>query len=148
MDDKFEEYLKERYADQVEWYSNKSSKNKRYYQWFQWIAIIISASLPVLVLVMPTRLKLITVSLSVILAVTTTALKTFKFQEIWLNYRTTAETLKKEKFYYDARAIEYATAENAEQLFVEKVEALISRENTLWVSTHIKKEDKKKVDQK
>ena len=145
--EKFENYLKERYGDQVKWYSSKSSQHKRYYQRFQWTAIIISASLPVLVLAMPLRLEYVTVSLSVILAITTTALKTFKFQEIWLNYRTTAETLKKEKFYYDARAMEYATAENKEQLFVERVEALISRENTLWMATHTKKEDKKKVGQ-
>ena len=147
MDNTFEKYLKERYEDQVKWYNAKSSQHKRYYHWFQWAAIIISASLPVLVLAIPTKFALVTVILSIILAIITTALKTFKFQEIWLNYRTTAETLKKEKFYYDAGATEYTDAENKEQLFIERVEALISRENTLWIATHTRKEEKKKEEE-
>lgn len=147
MDNTFEKYLKERYEDQVKWYSNRSSQYKRYYQWFQWAAIIISASLPVLVLAIPANFALFTVILSIILAVITTALKTFKFQEIWINYRTTAETLKKEKFCYDAGAIEYTDAENKEQLFIERVEALISRENTLWIATHTRKKDKEKEEE-
>ena len=147
MDNTFEKYLKERYEDQVKWYSDKSSQHKLYYQCFQWAAIIISASVPVLVLAIPAKFTLVTVILSIILAIITTALKTFKFQEIWINYRTTAETLKKEKFYYDAGVIEYADAENKEQLFIERVEALISRENTLWIATHTRKEDKEKEEQ-
>ena len=51
----FENYLEERYECQVNWYSKRASWNKRYYQWFQWVAIIISASIPVLVASMPAR---------------------------------------------------------------------------------------------
>ena len=134
-EEEFENYLKERYKPEVNWYDNKASQNKRYYQWFQWAAIIISASVPALVVSIPAW-KWITVTLSIILAIATAALKTFKFQENWISYRTIAETLKKEKHYYDAGAIEYATAEDKKQLFVQRVEALISRENTLWMTIH------------
>ena len=142
IEDKFEEYLEKRYEEQIKWYNKKSSQNKRYYQWFQWIIIVISSALPVLVAAMPARFELITISLSIILAITTSALKIFKFQENWLNYRTVAETLEKEKHYYNIGAIEYAAAEDKKQLFVERVEALISRENSLWMAAHRKKEDK------
>lgn len=147
MNNNFDEYLKERYKDQVEWYSNKSSQNKLYYQIFQWTAIIFSASLPVLVVVIPANFTLITSGLSVILAITTTALKTFKFQENWINYRTIGETLKKEKHYFDAEVSEYADVEDKEHLFVERVEALISRENTLWIAIHTKREHKEETEQ-
>ena len=147
IEDQFEKYLGERYQGQIEWYSKKSSQNKRYYQWFQWIIIVISASLPGLIVLMPARFEFITVLLSVALAITTAALNIFKFQENWLNYRTVAETLKKEKHYYDVGAIEYATAENKKQLFVERIEALISRENSLWMVVHTKKEDKEETQQ-
>ena len=60
-----------------------------------------------------------------VLAITIAAVKTFRFQENWINYRTVAEALKKEKHYYNAGAIEYATDKNKKQLFVERVEALI-----------------------
>ncbi|MDE0012653.1 MAG: DUF4231 domain-containing protein [Candidatus Poribacteria bacterium] len=140
-EEKFEQYLKERYECQVQWYDERSSRNKWYSQGFQWAAIIISALVPVLVTLNPTQ-RWITITLSTVLAITTAALKTFKFEENWISYRTVAETLKKEKYYYDAGAIEYATAEDKKQLFVERVEALISSENTLWMAIQRKKEDK------
>ena len=143
-DEEFERYLKQRYECQVKWYDKRASHNKRYSQGFQWAAIIISASVPVLVTLMP-DFKWITIILSIVLAITTAALKTFKFEENWISYRTVAESLKKEKYYYDARAIEYATAEDKKRLFVERVEALISSENTLWMAIQTKKEDKKKA---
>ena len=72
---------------------------------------------------MPARFEFITVVFSVALAITTTALKAFKFQENWLNYRTVAETLRANKHCNNAGAIECATAKK--QLFVKRVEALI-----------------------
>ena len=147
MEGKFEEYLKERYQDQIEWYSKKSSENKRYYQWFQWIIIVISTSLPGLILIIPAKWEFITVLFSAVLAITTSALKIFKFQENWLNYRMIAEALEREQHYYNAGAIEYTTAKDKKQLFVERVEALISRENSLWMVLHKKKEDEEKTQQ-
>ena len=143
-EEKFEQYLKERYEYQVKWYDKRSSQNKRYSLGFQWTAIIISASIPVLVTLMPSW-KWITIILSIILAIATAALKTFKFEENWISYRTVAETLKKEKYYYDAEATEYTTVEDKKRLFVERVEALISSENTLWMAIQRKKEDKEKA---
>lgn len=142
----FERYLEERYQEQVTWYGKKSSLNKRYYQVCQWVAIVTSTSIPVLVVSISGDYKWITAGLSVILAVVTNALKTFKIQENWLNYRTIAETLKKEKHYYDASAAEYASVENREQHFVERVEAIISTENTHWMTLHQRKENKRKTE--
>ena len=140
----FEKYLKERYKCQVKWYDKKSSRNKRYSHGFQWAAIIISALVPVLVALNPTQ-RWITITLSTVLAIATAALKTFKFEENWISYRTIAELLKKEKYHYDAEAIEYATVEDKKRLFVERVEALISSENTLWMAIQKKKDDKEKA---
>lgn len=147
IEDQFEEYLERRYQGQIEWYNKKSSQNKRYYQWCQWIIIVISASLPGLILIIPAKWEFITVLLSAVLAITTAAVKTFRFQEDWINYRTVAEALEKEKHYYDAGAIEYAIATNKQQLFVERVEALLSRENSLWMVVHRKESDKENTQQ-
>ena len=141
----FERYLEERYNDQVKWYGKKSSFYKRYYQSCQWVAIVTSTSIPVLVVSISGDYKWFTAGLSVILAIVTNALKTFKIQENWLNYRTIAETLKKEKRYYDATADEYAGVENREQRFVERVEAIISMENTLWMALHQKRENRRRT---
>lgn len=134
---RFQEYIRGRYEDQIQWYSKNSTKNKSYYMGFQWGVIIFSAIIPVMVVSIPDDDKWFTAFISVILAIGTAALKTFKFQEHWINYRTISETLKKEKFFYDAGLDDYGNVQDREALFVDRVEALISRENTLWVTTHI-----------
>ena len=59
-EEEFEEYLKGRYKCQVQWYDNTSAQNKRYYQWLQWTVIIISVSVPALVVSIPDKWKWIT----------------------------------------------------------------------------------------
>jgi len=78
---------------------------------------------------------------SVLVAILTSVLKSFKYQENWINYRNTCETLKKEYYYYEAEIHQYGESEDKEALFIERVESLISRENTLWIN--ICKEDKR-----
>lgn len=138
--DDFEKYLTERYQDQIEWYSDKATHFKRLYQLFQWSVVILSAIVPVLILIIPEEKQLITVGISVLLTIGTSGLKTFKFQENWINYRTISETLKKEKYFFDAELDDYSNCENIMSTFVERVESLISRENSMWIITHIKKE--------
>lgn len=75
------------------------------------------------------------------LAVGTSALKVFKFQENWLNYRQLAEALKQEKHFYDAGIGAYANAPGKHGVFVDRVELLISRENAIWTNVHQQKED-------
>ena len=142
--EKFEEYIKDRYEDQTQWYGRRSRENKRLYVWFQWVVIVLSATIPVLVVMTDENNKWITAVFSVILAIATSGVKAFKFQENWLNYRTIAETLKKEKYFYSTGLFEYATIEDKERLFVERVERIISRENTLWISTQTRKDEENK----
>ena len=139
--EKFSEYLQDRYGTQINWYDTKAAKNKKLYMFFQWGVIILSATLPVLVMSLTESARWITASIAAILAIGTAVLKTFKFQENWLGYRTIAESLKKEKYFYDAGLEDYADASDKEARFVERVESLISRENSLWINSHLQKED-------
>lgn len=68
-----------------------------------------------------------------IVAIGTTLVRAFNYQENWINYRTTSETLKKEMYYYKAKLSDYHDAEDPEAIFVQRVESLISRENTMWL---------------
>ena len=79
---------------------------------------------------------------AVAVAILSSALTTFKYYDNWINYRTICETLKKEKYLYNAEIDEYSSVEDKKALFVQRVEALISRENTLWVTTFKKSEEK------
>ncbi|MBU7030164.1 MAG: DUF4231 domain-containing protein [Theionarchaea archaeon] len=139
--EKFQEYLKERYYDQIKWYETKSSRSNNWYNRIQLALIVFSAMTPVLIAIEwglspSSLLKWFPIVTSVLVAILTSALKTFKFQENWISYRTTCETLKKEIHFYEAGVGDYADAEDKQALFVDRVENLISRENTLWLSVH------------
>lgn len=140
-DEQFDEYLKDRYNDQIDYYGSKAGWNKRIYNWFQWSVIIVSSLLPVLVVSINEKYKLVAAGLSVVLAIGTSALKVFKFQENWLSYRQLAEALKQEKHFYDAGIGSYATAVDKRAMLVDRVESLISRENAIWTNVHQQKED-------
>ena len=137
----FSKYLTERYEDQIGWYDKKAADNQRIYRRLQWSVIVLAAITPVLIaLDMDERLieglGYVPTVTSAIVAILTAGLSTFKYQEHWINYRTTCETLRKEKNYYDAGLGDYRTTTDREALFIDRVESLISRENTMWVSTH------------
>ena len=139
--EEFDDYLARRYQEQVDWYDAKAGKNKRLYLVFQWGNVVLAVVTPVLVVSLPESLKWITAATAVLLGIGTAGLKTFKFQENWILYRTIAETLKKERHLYAARVDGYGRAHVPERLFVERVEAIISREHSLWISTHQPRED-------
>ena len=145
----FNKYLNDRYTDQINWYDRKSLHYQTLYRWFQWGLIILAALTPVFVTLQSASkeypdLVWVPVLSSVLVAILATGLKAFRFQENWINYRTTCETLRKEIYLYQADVGEYGTEDDKERLFVERVESLISRENTLWLTSHKEQPAKKK----
>lgn len=139
----FEKYLKERYHSQINWYDKKAISNQKAYRIFQWTIIILAAATPVLITIGGSWERWTAVVISFLVAVGTASLKTFRYQENWINYRTTCETLKKEIYYFEAKVDEYGDSDDPMGLFVKRVEALISRENTIWLTAHKKKENNK-----
>jgi hypothetical protein len=140
---KFNEYLDKRYHEQISWCENKSSENKKGFIFFQWSVIILSALIPVLTVSLSTSYKWFTAGLGVLLAIGTAGLKSFKYHENWINFRSIAETLKKEKYFYDAKIEGYFNSPDSEAHFIERVEAIISRENSLWICIQQAHDDKK-----
>lgn len=64
----------------------------------------------------------------------------FKFQENTLQYRTTCEALKHEKYRYLTKSAPY-DRDGAFPYLVQNVEALISKENTSWAQMVRKEND-------
>lgn len=147
MDEKeFEEYAKSRYHPQIDYYNKAAISNHRAYAILQFVLIVLSAVVPVLIVIGGEPERWLAVLVSAVVAVTASTLKIFKFQENWISYRTTCETLRKEFYYYQARIHDYESADDPEAIFVDRVETLISRENTLWLISQKREEiSKKKV---
>lgn len=79
---------------------------------------------------------LITGGLGVIVVILESMQGLFQFQQNWTNHRSTAEGLKHEKFLWVARAGPYKDPDNPtlEDIFAERVEALISTEHAKWAT--------------
>ncbi len=151
----FDQYVQERYLKQLEYYSKLSAKNQGKYNKFQWILIILSALTPVFAALgsfkpdliggidLKSTLNLMVIVVSVIVAILTTGLKTFNYQELWASYRSTYELLKPEIHYYNFNVGPYgATGVDKESLFVTRIEGVLNAEHVNWPPA------KKQTDQK
>lgn len=140
-----DEYLKERVEDQIAWYDRKSRLNKQGFISLQIITLVLAASVPVFSMLSGDLwVRVIVAIFGSATAVTTGTVSLYQFREHWIEYRTTAESLKHEKYMFQTGTGPYAGAEAFEAL-VERVEALVSQENTAWqqrLKTQ-KKEDQK-----
>ena len=139
------DYLDNRLNNQIKWYSDKSSKNKKYYYTFKILQIISAACVPFLVSQISTednQLKILVEIIGIIVVITSGIITAFRFNELWTNYRTTAETLKHEKYLFLSSAEPYQN-EGKFPILVKRVESLISKEHSIWDESLKKDEEKK-----
>jgi len=132
-----EEYLKQRVDDQTKWYSKKSTVFKKRHQTLRVVVILISVILPFLTGVMSDETPYIKIAIgvgSLLIAFFEGISSLFKYQEQWLNYRNTAETLKREKLLFLTKSGPYETSQ-ALSLLVTRCEGIMSEENQTWQST-------------
>ncbi len=131
-----EDYLEARLEDQITWYDDKAAWNQKWFKRLQVIVIVAGASVPFLSGLTSGEdvlSKVLIGSLGVLIAALTAVLGLYKFQENWIQYRITCESLKREKYIFSAGVAPYSGAD-AFDLLVERVESLISSEHTNWVS--------------
>jgi hypothetical protein len=141
----FDDYKENRYKKQMEYYSKVSATNQKCYKNYQWVLIIFSALTPVLAALstlpwfkeinkdVDSVIKVVLVIISSVVAILTTGLKTFQYQELWITYRSTYEQLKPEIYYYELNVPPYvATGIDKEALFVARVESILNKEHIQW----------------
>lgn len=149
---KFQDYIKNRYEDQMNWYDRKASQNQKEYKKWTRIVIILSALTPIVAALdaksialaiasenssdlLAQIIKIILITISAIVAIGTTTLKTFRYHELWISYRETCERLRSEKYLFDARLGIYSQPRiNLRAAFVEQIEAALMKEHSGWVS--------------
>ncbi|MBX7108225.1 MAG: DUF4231 domain-containing protein [Chitinophagales bacterium] len=158
----FEDYLTNRYEEQMKYYAKSSRENRDKYRKFQWALIILSAIAPVLIALDGVRIagdaehpvmlniKLITVIITSVVAILTTGLKTFNYFENYVRYRNTREEMKREIHFYNFRVGPYSEhGINKESLFVSRVESILDKEHTQWPeSKKLQEQDKDKDKEK
>jgi hypothetical protein len=128
-----EEYISSRVDDQIGWYDKKSQKAQFWFKWLRGIEILSAAAIPIIAgfAQEPFPVTLVVSLLGALIAVISSAVSLNQFQENWTEYRTTCESIKHEKFLFLTKAQPYHEEEPF-RLFVQRVESLISKENSAW----------------
>jgi hypothetical protein len=126
-----------RLLDELAWYSQKSRAARSAFKRIKVMEIVAAALIPFLTGLTAHNwpwMPYLIGSLGVMITVLEGLLHLNQYQENWSNYRNTAESLKHEKFLFLAKAGPYADAADSRAMLAERVEALISQENTQWVA--------------
>jgi len=123
-----------RLEDQAGWYGRRSKRAQRLYKWIKGVEIVAAALIPFFTGLKFKHFELVVGSLGVMITVLEGILQLNQYQQIWTMYRATAEALTHEKFLFLALAGSYADAANPHALLAERIETIMSQENTKWVS--------------
>jgi hypothetical protein len=126
--------ITERLEDQINWYDKKSRFSRRWFKWLKMIEIICAAVIPFLAASSIPRPEVAAGILGVLITVFEGTLQLNRFHENWIDYRSTCEALKHEKYMFLAEAGPYASGEKLRALLAERVESLVSQEHSKWAS--------------
>jgi hypothetical protein len=143
------EYIEYRLEDQIDWYERKSGLNKKAFQRCQLTQLVMAALITLSGVITSSQFPMVSYivpSLGAIIAIISGVLGLYKFQENWLEYRTVSESLKHEKYLFLTRSEPYHEAVPF-NLFVNRVENILSEENSKWAQT-IKEVAKEKEPEK
>jgi hypothetical protein len=125
-----------RLNDQLDWYDRKSGSNQKRYKSIKAIQLVLAGSIPVVSLVGAFWIIWITAILGASVALLEGLQQLGKYDQLWIDYRSTAEQLKHEKYLFLAgsgpdRDLE---TKGALRLLAERVEERVSTEHAKWVS--------------
>jgi hypothetical protein len=126
--------IQKRLEDQLAWYSQKSRAARRAFKRIKVVEIISAALIPFFTGQTWPYVNYMIGALGVLITVLEGVLHLNEYQQNWSEYRNTAESLKHEKFLFLAKAGPYAGAADPRSVLAERVEALISQENSQWVA--------------
>jgi len=135
----------ERLEDQIAWYDRKSLINQRYFKRIKAVEICSAALIPFLAALNFPHALGVTGGLGVVITVLEGMLQLNQYQQNWITYRSTCESLKHEKYVYLGKASPYSNATDPHALLAERIESLVSQEHAKWASVQ-QQETKPKPD--
>jgi len=144
-----EEYLTERVDNQIVWYSKKSKTNKTYHLWSNALIIVFAALIPFFAALNEETLvwaKYLIALLGLLTAIFTGISALYKFQEKWMTYRITGESLKRERILFLTGTHPYDGGAASFNQFVNNAENIMNTENAVWTQIISKKDEGPKAE--
>jgi len=126
-------YIEQRVDEQIKWYDGKSQGAQRWFKALRVMEIVCAAFIPLIAgfQLANESTALVVSLLGVVIAVSAALIGLGNYQENWVEYRTTCESLRHEKYLFLTKATPYDDVEPF-NLFVQRVEGLVSKENSTW----------------
>ncbi len=125
--------IMERLEDQIAWYDRKSLTNQRQFKRMKFIVIVSASLIPFLSALSGVQGRFATGALGLVITILEGVLQLNQYQQNWIAYRSTCESLKHEKYVYLGKAAPYADAADPHALLAERVESLVSQEHAKWL---------------
>jgi hypothetical protein len=135
-----------RLEDQISWYDRKSLINQRIFKRIKMIEILAAAVIPFLAALNPPHIGWVTGALGVLITVLEGMLHLNQYQQNWIAYRSTCESLRHEKYTYLGKASPYANVADPHALLAERIESLVSQEHAKWASAQQQESKPKPAD--
>jgi hypothetical protein len=137
MTENFDEFYNDFFQKQFDWYDNRALRNKWIYISLRVMVLILAVSIPVSVSFIPQvastqyMINAITI-MSLLLLILESILSLLNPHENWMNYRSTAEAMRREEQSFKTLTGDYEDATDPEALFVERINSLVSKEHRVW----------------
>jgi len=137
-------YLDDRLEEQIRWYGKKANQNKNRFYGYQIVIIVSGVLVPIINAANfgSDEVRVISSILGGIIVGITSILQLKKHHENWIQYRSTEEVLKKEKYFFLNNVGLYSELEDKKKCerLVRRVESVISNQNVRFFDAHGKDE--------
>lgn len=135
-----QEYIQTRVDDQIRYYDTNSKVSQSRYKRLTAIQIVSGSVIPIISGFSDDIIcsEWIVAILGVLVTLSTAFLSLNKYQERWINFRTTCETLIHLKNLFITSSTPYKDGDSFDK-FVNDIESVISKENSDW-GAYIRKE--------
>jgi len=125
----------DRLEDQISWYERKRDLNRRAFRWIKATEIVAAAIIPLLAVLNLNHATWLAGGLGIVITILEGLLHLNHYQENWITYRSTCDSLKHEKYTYLGKASPYANVSDPHALLAERIELLVSQEHAKWASS-------------
>lgn len=135
-----------RLEDQLNWYGDKSAWNQKWYKRLRITQVVLATAIPFVSIANVAWIKWVTAVFGGLIAILEAIQHLNQLGTLWVQYRSTAEHLKHEKFLFLSESGPYRDLQTEEtlRLLAERVEEHVSTEHARWIRSSEKaiKEEK------
>ena len=124
----------ERLDDQIRWYGSKSETAQTWFKALKIAQLLTAGAIPLVAVFAMAEPEKVTAVLGLLVLLIEGLQQLNQFQANWISYRMMSETLRQERFLFEAKAGPYTKSERPLELLAERIEGLIAREHGKWIA--------------